>query len=153
MTRCWMDTCTRYRLTRAYARTAVRPRGFCPPTSDADAIVGRGWQGPFMDQLLVLRCNDVRYLLVTHIYDHGVVSVDELVESLAWQGFAIRGRPSKTVSDALRTDVKIGRVIRRGRGRYGPGVMARATEYRIGRRVQELRAQVAALTAEGGRAA
>jgi hypothetical protein len=77
--------------------------------------------------------------------------VDELVESLTYQGFAISGRPSKTVSDALRTDVKIGRVLRRGRGRYGPGEMPRATEYCIDRRVLVLRAQVAALSAGEGR--
>lgn len=106
-----------------------------------------------MDPLVPLRCTDLRYLLVTHIYDHGVVSVEELVESLAHQGFSIRGRPSKTVSDALRTDVKIGRVIRRGRGRYGPGEMPRATEYRIDQRVLALRAKVAALSGRDGRAA
>ena len=106
-----------------------------------------------MAELLVSRCIDLRYLLVTHVYDYGIVSVDELVEALAWQGFAVRGRPSKTVSDALRTDVKIGRVMRRSRGRYGAGTMARATEYRIDRRVKALRAEAAAVTAEGGRAA
>ncbi|AQA06131.1 hypothetical protein BVC93_04645 [Mycobacterium sp. MS1601] len=99
-----------------------------------------------MDTRLRLRCIDLRYLLVTYIFEHGTVSVDELVESVQYQGFDIRGRPSKTVSDALRTDVKIGRVYRRGRGLYGPGEMARATEYRIDRRVRALRVLVADTT-------
>lgn len=113
----------------------------------AGGFVGVGCDGLQMDKLLVSRCTDLRYLLVFEIYHHEeIVSVDELIESLEFRGFAIKGRPSKTVSDALRTDIKLGRVYRRGRGRYGPGEMPRATEYRIHRRVMELRAQAAALS-------
>ena len=149
-----MDTCARYRLPPAYARTALRLWGFLPAHRATQMVCRRRVpRFPDMDEHFLLRCIDLRYLLITHIYDHGIVTVDDLVESLTRQGFVINGRPSKTVSDALRTDVKIGRVIRRGRGRYGPGVMPRATEHRIDRRVHQLRAEVTALAAQDGRAA
>lgn len=107
-----------------------------------------------MDKLIVSRCTDLRYLLVFEIYDRDeFVPIDELVASLEYYGFAISGRPSKRVSDALRTDVKMGRVYRRRRGRYGPGEMPRATEYRIQRRVMALRKEAAALAEEQRRIA
>lgn len=64
---------------------------------------------------------DLRYLLVLHIHRHGLTTVSELVTMLADIGFDLDGRPSKTVSDTLRTDVKLDRVRRRGRGLYSPG--------------------------------
>ena len=56
------------------------------------------------------------------------------------QGFAIGGRASKQVSDALRWERRRGRVRRIARGLYGPGYVPRATEYRIHQRVMALRA-------------
>ncbi|MUM16929.1 hypothetical protein FZI91_20570 [Mycobacterium sp. CBMA271] len=53
---------------------------------------------------------DLRYLLVLHIHRHGLTTVSEMVTMLADIGFDVDGRPSKTVSDALRTDVKLDRI-------------------------------------------
>jgi hypothetical protein len=50
------------------------------------------------------------------------------------------------VSDALRHEITHGRVIRIKRGRYGPGEMPRATEYRIHKRVLALREEAAAIS-------
>jgi hypothetical protein len=93
---------------------------------------------------------NLRYLLTTHLFDHGPATVAELVEALEFQGFGIDGRASKSVSDALRWEIGRGRVIRLRRGRYGPAWMPRATEYRIGQRVEALRAEVAELSLRGG---
>lgn len=55
------------------------------------------------------------------------------------------GRPSKSVSDALRWEIAHGGVRRLARARYGPAAMPRATEFRIHRRVLALRAEAAVL--------
>jgi hypothetical protein len=77
-----------------------------------------------------------------HLSQHGPANIANLID----------GRASKSVSDALRWEIARGRVNRLGRGRYGPGQMPRCTEYRIHRRVLELRAQTdaARLSLEGG---
>lgn len=83
---------------------------------------------------------DLRYVLTWLLLDAGrVLSIGELVRLLSASGFAVAGRPSKTVSDALRWEVGRRRVVRRGRGRYGPGTMPRQTRSRICRRARQLR--------------
>ena len=57
----------------------------------------------------------------------GTVTVGQLVEVAEAQGFVLRGRPGKSVSDALRTPVNRGWVRRVGRGRYAPGRLPRTT--------------------------
>ncbi|VEG14692.1 Uncharacterised protein [Mycolicibacterium phlei] len=74
---------------------------------------------------------DLRYLLVLHIHRHGLTTVSEMVTMLADIGFDVDGRPSKMISDALRTDVKLDRVRRRGRGLYSPGALPRSTQHRM----------------------
>jgi hypothetical protein len=69
---------------------------------------------------------------------------------LEYQGFDIRGRASKVVSDALRREIDRGRVLRLKRGRYGPGEMPRATEYRIHQRVLALRSEAAVIASQNG---
>jgi hypothetical protein len=88
----------------------------------------------------LLRGIDLRYALTMYLLQHGPTTVDQLIEALEWQGFAIPGRASKQVSDALRWERRRGRVSRLARGLYGPGYVPRATEYRIHNRVMELRA-------------
>ena len=90
----------------------------------------------------VLRGTELRYALVRLIQLTGPASVPELVSGLEQWGFTVDGRPSKTVSDALRWERRRGRVMRRGRGRYSAGSMPRSTEHRIIRRVIALRAEV-----------
>jgi len=61
------------------------------------------------------------------------MTVPELVREVTAAGFALEGRPSKTVSDALRSPVARGWVRRVGRGRYAPGCMAKSTVHRLRR--------------------
>ena len=66
--------------------------------------------------------------LVRHHLRHAIVlvlvgtkratSVAEIVERLHASGYELRGRPTQAVSDALRTEMRNGRVARVGRGRY-----------------------------------
>ena len=86
-----------------------------------------------------LRGTDLRYALTLFLAQHGPHTIPQLIDALEHQGFSIAGRSSKTISDALRWERNYGRVRRMKRGRYGPGSMPRSTEYRIHKRVMELR--------------
>jgi hypothetical protein len=92
-----------------------------------------------MNELGQLRGTELRYVLTLHLAQHGQATVDELIDVLGWHGFSVRGRASKAVSDALRWEIGRGRVQRLGRGLYGPGYIPSGTEYRILRRVCDLR--------------
>ena len=92
-----------------------------------------------------LRGVELRYALTLFLFQHGPQTVADLIEALEYQCFDIPGRASKMVSDALRHEMAHGRVIRLKRGRYGPGEMPRATEYRIYHRVMDLRDEAAVL--------
>lgn len=87
-----------------------------------------------------LRGIELRYVLAMQLAVNGPATVTELIDALHGYGFRVRGRPSKAISDALRWEVGRARVCRLGRGRYGPGYLPRATEYRIQQRVLALRA-------------
>jgi hypothetical protein len=106
-----------------------------------------------MRNLLPVRGIELRYLLTTYLFDHGPATVDVLVDGLTQQGFGIGGRPSKTVSDALRWEANRGRVVRCARGLYSPGFMPRGTEWRIDQRTLALRVRVAELSREAAQAA
>jgi hypothetical protein len=92
-----------------------------------------------MKEPLQLRGIELRYALTMHLCLHGPASIAELVDALAWHGFAVAGRASKSISDALRWEMGYDRVRRLGRGRYGPGYVPRGTEHRIHKRVMALR--------------
>jgi hypothetical protein len=111
----------------------------CPPQSDNGLDVGPACDGPLMKEPLQLRGIELRYALTMHLCSHGPASITELVDALAWHGFAVAGRASKSISDALRWEMGYGRVRRLGRGRYGPGYLPRGTEHRIHKRVMALR--------------
>jgi hypothetical protein len=98
---------------------------------------------------LILRGTELRYALTRLLQLIGPCSIPELCAALENWGFAVEGRPSKTVSDALRWERRRGRVYRRGRGLYGVGWAPRSTEYRIMTRVSELRDEVARQSALG----
>ena len=97
-----------------------------------------------------LRGIELRYVLTWELWLHGPSTIADLMDALAWHGFCVKGRASKVISDALRWEIERGRVYRLGRGRYGPADMPRATEYRIHRRVLDLRGK-ARLSRKGGR--
>ncbi|MGE2736273.1 hypothetical protein [Mycolicibacterium vaccae] len=94
-----------------------------------------------MTETPVLRGTDLRYVIVDHLFRHGPADIPGIVEELRYHGFTIAGRPSKSVSDALRWEVRRGRLRRLRRGRFGPVDMPRTTAQRIHRRAMRLRAQ------------
>ncbi|MFZ1175085.1 MAG: hypothetical protein WAO15_02165 [Mycobacterium sp.] len=102
-----------------------------------------------MDQSRRLQGIELRYVLTMHLAHNGPATIPELIDALSGQGFRVRGRPSKVISDALRWEIGRERVRRLGRGLYGPRYIPRATEYRIHQRVLALRA-AAELSLEGG---
>ena len=103
--------------------------------------------------LKTLRGTNLRYTLTRLLQLCGPSTVDELVVALRQWGFTIDGRPSKTVSDALRWEMEHDRVRRIGRGLYRAGGMPSGTEYRIIRRVSFLREEATPEYAgRGGRA-
>jgi hypothetical protein len=112
----------------------------------------RAWHISAMPPKLCLTTIELRYALTMYLSQHGPTTVADLIDALDYQGFEIPGRASKSVSDALRSDLANGRVRRLKRGRYGPGEMPRSTEYRIHSRVLALREQAAALTARDNEA-
>ena len=93
----------------------------------------------------VLRGTDLRYTLTRLLRLMGQSSVTELVAALEAWNFSVPGRPTKTVSDALRWEIRRDRVRRRGWGRYSAGGMPRSTEHRIINRVDQLRAEAESL--------
>ena len=99
-----------------------------------------------MTHSLEVRGTDLRYLLTAYLFDHGPSTIDELVDALTYHGFRTAGRASKAVSDALRSEIGRGRVIRLSRGRYRPASMPRDTRHRIHMRVLALHDQVAEMS-------
>jgi hypothetical protein len=97
-----------------------------------------------------LRGTELRYVLTHHLHLHGPATVAELIDMLEFHGFETRGRPSKAISDALRWELRKGRVGRGRRGRYGPGWMPRSTAHRIDRRVLALRREANEMRQAGG---
>jgi hypothetical protein len=97
---------------------------------------------------LLLRSTDLRYVLTRILQLFGPMTVAELVTELHRWGFTVAGRPSKTVSDTLRWEMRRDRVRRQGRGVYRQGCVPRSTAHRIIWRVQMLRDE--ALSREGG---
>jgi hypothetical protein len=87
----------------------------------------------------VLSGIELRYALTMALAVCGPLTIVELAEELDRKGFSVNGRPSKAISDALRWEVRHGRVRRSGRGRYRSGYIPRSTEYRIWKRVLALR--------------
>ena len=89
-----------------------------------------------------LRGYDLRYTLTTMILDAGgVASTAELVMWLSLDGFTVRGRPSKTVADTLRSEINKGRVSRVGQGRYEIDRIPQSTRYRIVAHARDLHAR------------
>ena len=91
-----------------------------------------------------LRGRPLRYVLASIISatrpsasnPAGVVTVAQLVAQLQADGFVFAGRPSKVISDALRWEVRRGRVARLDRGVYRWVGAPQSTRSRISRRVR-----------------
>lgn len=75
-----------------------------------------------MERRVEIFGTELRYALIALLKSEGVVMRPaELVAGLDRLGFCVAGRPGKTVSDALRWEVRRGRVGHLGRGRYVVG--------------------------------
>jgi len=86
----------------------------------------------------------LRSMLVLRLLGAGrPLTIAELVQGVERAGFTFDGRPGKVVSDALRSEVRCGRVIRAGRGCYRSGYVARSSQHRMRRRVAALHREVA----------
>ncbi|MBU3707360.1 MAG: hypothetical protein FGM50_11885 [Mycobacterium sp.] len=96
----------------------------------------------------LLRGTELRYMLTRMLQLGGPSTVAELAAELERFGFGVSGRPSKTISDALRWEIRRDRVRRRGRGMYQQGAVPRSTSYRIIRRVIALHDEVLSLRGE-----
>ena len=95
----------------------------------------------------------LRSVLVLAMLEHGrPMQVPELAAAVRRAGFAISGRPSKTIADALRWEVRRGRVVRVERGLYRAWYVAGVTRHRMRARVAALPHGRSAVAA-GGRVA
>ncbi len=66
-----------------------------------------------------LRGSNLRYCLLTLLWQHGPATTAELRAQLEGLGLTVGGRdPNKTLGDVLRYEVTRGRVRRLGRARY-----------------------------------
>jgi hypothetical protein len=86
----------------------------------------------------------LRSMLVLRLLAAGrPLTVAELVQGVEHAGFTFASRSGKVVSDALRSEVSRGRVIRDGPGRYRSGYVAKSSQHRMRRRVAALHREVA----------
>lgn len=82
------------------------------------------------------------------------MSVGELVAAIQTGGWDLGDQPNKLIADALRWEVRKGRVVKVGRGSYRYGRMPRSTEWWMQNQVDSIRsarfAQTLAENTEGG---
>ncbi len=79
-----------------------------------------------------LRGRALRFVLIDELLRRRDMTVAEMVAVLVGQyGFDLGGRASKIISDALRWEVRRGRVVRLARGRYRFGRATRSTVRRV----------------------
>lgn len=103
-------------------RPALAPEPATPPAGSSPTNAGGDDRRELVGLLL-------RYFLTVTLIDAGrEVTVKELGERLADRGCGVAGRTSKVISDALRWEVRRGRVTRTGRGRYRSCRFPRQTE-------------------------
>ncbi len=108
--------------------------GTACPQPDSEAPAG-GYQP--IDTHNALSGPDLRYVLTTYIAQ-GFSTVAQLVTKLAADGYTVWGRASKVVSDALRWEIRNGRVRRLRRGVYTIDAIPKTTRYRIFHRTRVL---------------
>jgi hypothetical protein len=96
---------------------------------------------------------ELRYLVVLALVDDGCErSVSELVEVVVAAGGRLdEDAPRKQVADAIRWEIRRGRVRRTGWGRYAAGSVPRSTVWFMRRRCAELRTARERFIAEVGR--
>lgn len=89
----------------------------------------------FVEGLPVASGRELRALLVLALLDSDrPLTVPQLVAAVERRGFSFAGRPGKEVSDALRWEVRRGRVWRASRGQYAAGSVAKSSRHDLRRR-------------------
>ena len=87
-------------------------------------------------EAFALRGLDLRSAVVLVLLERQrPATIRELVAQLRRDGFELGSRPGKDIADALRWEVRRGRVVRWDRGIYGPGVVAKVTKHRMRARI------------------
>ena len=105
-----------------------------PSTSPSPAVT------PHVAGLRPIRGLRLRELLVLILLRHpGPMTVAALIAAVHEQGFYIKGREGKVVSDQLRYELARGRACRVGRGVYAAGTVTRQARWRMQRRIIALR--------------
>jgi hypothetical protein len=94
-----------------------------------------------MNRYRRLRGIELRYALSYYLAQHGRRTIAELIDGLTYQGFVFDADGPKQVSDALRWEIRRGRVIRVRRGTYEATTWPRTTMHRIRTRVLTLRSR------------
>jgi len=98
----------------------------------------------FVDGVPVAPGRWLRSMLVLRLLGaERTLTVGDLVAGVEHAGFTFVGRPGKVVSDALRAEVRRGRVHQVGRGRYRAGHVAKSSQHLMRRRVAALHRAVA----------
>ncbi len=102
--------------------------------------MGYNWQPCPVTTGRDLRGRPLRYLLITLLAEAGVpLGINDLVSGCEADGVVFSGRASKSVSDALRWELRSGRVVRVRRGVYRLGEMPRSTMHWIRQRTEQTR--------------
>jgi hypothetical protein len=84
----------------------------------------------------------LRYVLCVALLDaRGSRSVRQLIDVAEIAGCRLPGRPSKVVSDALRWEVRSGRIARVARSQYVIGSMPRSTAWWLRARLEDDKAR------------
>ena len=92
------------------------------------------------NDLPVIRGLQLRSVLVLALLGRDrPMAVADLVRAVEEAGFSPPGRPGKSVADALRWEVRRGRVRRMGRDKYAGGYVANVTRHRMRARVARMR--------------
>lgn len=94
---------------------------------------------PVLSNRYVLRGTELRHTLTRLLQLTGQSSATELAAALEIWNFIVPGRPTTTVSDALRWEMRHEPVLCPGCGRYSATGMPRSAEHRIISRVATLR--------------
>ena len=87
---------------------------------------------PPLDRSRLLKGRDLRHAALALLQRHGTLSVRQLLEALHGDGFVVGGlQPNKTLSDALRHEIVLGRARRVAWGRYRAARIPRTSAWRI----------------------
>ncbi|MFT3714489.1 MAG: hypothetical protein QM774_00685 [Gordonia sp. (in: high G+C Gram-positive bacteria)] len=85
-----------------------------------------------------LHGTDLRHWVIGELRKQSPSSVQMLITCAAQQGLSFAGRPSKAISDAIRWELRRGRIVKTGRGVYRLGAVPRTSGRLIDIRLQRI---------------